>query len=328
MMDDSASTPASPLGDDLPPVQPPSAGFVVQLFVVPALIVAAVVGVWALFGRLAAGEQNWQRLVQDLDSPNPLVSKRAMFGLATLLDSDQRRGDAGQHLSMNPQIARALSAQFEKALDAANRDEETLSQQVFLARALGLLDVSSATVPALTRGLDDRHDVEIRKGAVMSLALIAGRALDRREPLGPDAVEALETLSHDSDAALRRPAAFALGLTPSPIAQQRLEVLLEDADQMTSVNAAVALARQKSTAGMPVFVKALSVQANAQNGMEQQETLLIQKNVLKAVAELGQRFDEDDRSRLTQLIAPFANDHREPRIRIEAQGALTALAGR
>ena len=70
------------LSDDLPPVQPPSAGFIIQLFVVPGLIVLAVVLVWALFGRIAAGEQDWQTLVQELQSPNSHIRKRAMYGLA------------------------------------------------------------------------------------------------------------------------------------------------------------------------------------------------------------------------------------------------------
>src|SRR5690348_13895689 len=37
----------------LPPVEPPSAGFIVQLFVIPAVIVAIIVVVWALFSWLA-----------------------------------------------------------------------------------------------------------------------------------------------------------------------------------------------------------------------------------------------------------------------------------
>jgi hypothetical protein len=40
---------------DLPPVEPPTAGFIVQLFVLPAVIVAVVIVVWLLFGKLAAG---------------------------------------------------------------------------------------------------------------------------------------------------------------------------------------------------------------------------------------------------------------------------------
>ena len=40
---------------DLPPVEPPSAGFVVQLFVIP-LVVVVVIIVWLLFGKLAGGD--------------------------------------------------------------------------------------------------------------------------------------------------------------------------------------------------------------------------------------------------------------------------------
>ena len=36
------------LPEDLPPVEPPSAGFILQLFLIPGLIVAVVFGVWCL----------------------------------------------------------------------------------------------------------------------------------------------------------------------------------------------------------------------------------------------------------------------------------------
>jgi HEAT repeat protein len=326
MTDTPSASPTNALGDDLPPVQPPSAGFIVQLFVVPALIVLAVVVVWALFGRLAAGEQDWQRLVQDLQSPNPHVHRRAMFGLAQVLDNDQRQKDRGQRLAANRQIATALAEQFGKSLATSGQDEESLSLQVYLSRALGLLDVPDATVPVLAQALEPQRDVEVRKGAVTSLALIAGRALDRGEPLGEDAVEALIELSQDGDPTLRRAAGFALGLTPSPASEERLKVLLEDGDHMTAVNAAVGLARQKSTAGFQVFLQALSSKLDGVEPAVQQETVLIQKNVLKAVAELGPQFNAEERSQLRTAITPLANDHPEPRIRIEAHGALAALS--
>jgi len=329
MTEPASLPPANALGDDLPPVQPPSAGFIIQLFVVPALIVAAVVGVWALFGRLAVGEQDWRTLVQDLQSSNPQKSKRAMFGLAQVLDNDQRLRDHGEHLAANPQIAAALAEQFDKSLSSASPDQETLSMQVYLSRALGLLDVPDATVGVLSKALDASRDVEVRKGAVTSLALIAGRALDRGQPLGDTASKSLVELSLDKDPALRRAAAFALGLITGAEADSRLQVLLEDADHMTAVNAAVALARQKSLGGFPVFVKELSTTLPAANDpLAQQDTLLIQKNVLKAIAELGPSFTPEQRAELHPLITPLANNSPEPRIRVEAQGALAALSSR
>ncbi|MBV8266772.1 MAG: hypothetical protein JO252_10645, partial [Planctomycetaceae bacterium] len=47
-----------PVLSDLPPVEAPSAGFIVQLFVIPAVIVAVVIVVWLLFGKLAGGERD------------------------------------------------------------------------------------------------------------------------------------------------------------------------------------------------------------------------------------------------------------------------------
>jgi hypothetical protein len=43
---------------ELPPVELPSAGFVVQLFVIPAVVVVVVILVWLLFGKLAGGERD------------------------------------------------------------------------------------------------------------------------------------------------------------------------------------------------------------------------------------------------------------------------------
>ena len=39
--------------DALPPVEPPSAGFIVQLFVIPGIIVFIIVMIWLLFNWLA-----------------------------------------------------------------------------------------------------------------------------------------------------------------------------------------------------------------------------------------------------------------------------------
>ena len=48
--------------EELPPVTPPSAGFIVQLFLIPALIVLAVAAVIGLFGKLADADNDWKQL--------------------------------------------------------------------------------------------------------------------------------------------------------------------------------------------------------------------------------------------------------------------------
>ena len=80
---------ASHRPEDLPPVTPPSAGFIVQLFVIPALIVMGVVSVWALFGKLADSGSDWQQLVAELGGGNEHRRWRAAQELAQVLNNER-----------------------------------------------------------------------------------------------------------------------------------------------------------------------------------------------------------------------------------------------
>jgi len=291
------SASAEPANDaDLPPVQPPSAGFIIQLFLVPGLIVLVVVGVWALFGKMASGEQNWRRLVEEIRQKNPHRRWRGAMGLAQLLQADQQQGAEGENLAENPEVATALTDMFREELESKSRKPDDIAQQAFLARALGMLDAHEIVLPALQDGMRPAGDAEarkeIRKNAIASVAVIAGRAKkrdaaaldvrsDRLQPVirpaeaghyepavpGPrlrkvvefaSLLDDVETVSHDDDPLIRQLGAFTLGLLPSPRSRRRLEVLLADADKKTRVNAAIGLARQNSTRGLPVFESVLS----------------------------------------------------------------------
>lgn len=333
-MSDSAESPipTTEWGDDLPPVQPPSAGFIIQLFVVPALIVLAVIGVWALFGRLAAGEADWRGLVQDLESANPHVYKRAMFGLAQLLDNDQRLGDKGQHLSGNSEIGNALAKRLNVMLDAAKQDDDIVSFEVYLTRAIGLLDQPDATFPALQRALDSRYEVEVRKGAVTSIALISSRAVTISPEVEMKTTEAIIGLSQESEPTLKRAAAFTLGLLPNrnegPAAaerNQRLTVMLTDADWMSAVNAAISLSRWKSTAGYPVFLKACQSPVDMTKPEAVQDDITVLRNVLRAIGELSSQWDGAQKAELRTAVKALAEHHHEQRIRVDAEATLAAL---
>ena len=75
---------------DLPKVEPPSAGFVVQLFVIPAVVVVVVIIVWLLFGKLAGGERDAMEYVRRLRSP--AANWRNAFELASLIQHDPAIG--------------------------------------------------------------------------------------------------------------------------------------------------------------------------------------------------------------------------------------------
>ena len=323
--------------ENLPPVEPPSAGFIVQLFVVPALIVMVVVGVWALFGKLAAGEQDWRTLVSELRNENEHRRWRGALGLAQLLKADENRTDSEERLATNPLIARELAQMLDQQLDKNAPKDDDLKHQAFLALTLGMLDTPGEVLPVLREAMQPAEDREVRKNAIASVSLISGRMDDRGEPLSDsETVDALVAVSADEDPLLRQMAAYALGLAPSAATTQRLSVLLGDPDANTRVNAAVGLARQDSTRGLPVFESILASASQptqhaaadnneaARRGFEQ---LVALKNSLKAVGDLSGQLSQEDRDRVRALVAPIAENYREAKIRLDAEQTLRALDG-
>jgi HEAT repeat protein len=311
----------------LPPIEPPSAGFIVQLFVVPALIVLAVVVVWAFFGKIAASEEDWRELVEDIRNTNEHRRWRGADGLARLLQNDQQLGESGQHLAANPDIARALVGLFDEGLKRHSQRDDDLKQEAFLARTLGLLDAPATVLPALERGMLPDEDREIRKNSIASIAVIAGRASETHHPIDDaNLVKDLITASGDSDALIRDVSTYALGLIPTDASRERLKVLISDADRNTRVNAAVALARQQSTGGFAVFKDVLqSASADDKGSPTQLENLLSVKNSLHAVKILAGEWTAPERAELVSLIDPIANHHAEPRLRTDAVDALVSL---
>lgn len=333
---ESAALPELPFGDDLPPVQPPSAAFIVQLFVFPALIVMAVVAIWWMFGLIAAGEQDWHQLLQDLQSQNLLIRNRAMYGMAQVLDQDTRRGEQGHHLNQNREIAQAFTDQLTTELRRNSTSKEAIAIQEFLTRALGMMTTFDITAPALHLALEPQRDEEIRKSAVVSLSVVAGRAWEQGHPLtAPDTVDALVQLSTDPLPVLRQSAAFALGLFDSPEATHQLEVLLGDGDQIARVNAAIGLARHESTEGFPVIRESLKLPdvhalperptTSRAGTSASDDQLLVVQNILKAVHDLARKFTAAQRRELIPLVEELSNKHPEIRIRIDASSALNSL---
>ncbi len=352
---DSAALPQRPeLSDDLPPVQPPSAGFIVQLFVVPGLIVLAVVAVWALFGRIAAGEQDWRKLAQELQSPNTHIRNRAMYGLAQVLDQDRLRGEQGQHLASNPEIVRGLSDQLVKELQTGSSSLESVAIQQYLTRALGLLnapDSARSVLPgetsateadpsgaaslrqaaaasmnaALKSALEPTRDIEIRKSAAASIAFIASRALERGTPLdAPELVQALIDASSAQEPVMRHAVAWTLGQFRSADAVHHLRVLLGHDDVMTRINAAISLSHSGSTDGLAVFKQALTEPA-ATSPDGQGEQVIIQTNVLKALADLGPKLEPNDKAEFRELVEKLLKTNTNPRVHIDARNAFLSL---
>ena len=199
-----------------------------------------------------------------------------------------------------------------------------------------MMDALDVTSPALRMAMEPQRDVDIRKSAVVSLSFVAGRALERNEPLTTsECIASLIQLSADPLPVLRQSAAFALGLFRSPEAAHQLEVLLGNGDEKTRVNAAIGLARQGSTVGFNVIRDSLKVPQPAEKpttdkpadelSTTEGEQFLVVKNVLKAVADLAGKFTAEQRAELVPLVQELSSKHPEIRIRVDAAAALNAL---
>ena len=314
--------------EDLPPVQPPSAGFIIQLFVVPGLIVLAIVGVYLVFGKLATGGQDWKEQVADLRHPNEHRRWRGGLGLAQILTADQGLGANGQQLSRNREIAQALSDMLSEELKRASQSEPDLKYQAFLASTLGKLDLPEIVVPPLVSAMQPGIDREVRKNAIGSIAVMADRFARRHELLAyPGLSDELQNVSRDDDRLIRQLCAYTLGLVADEGARSRLEVMLNDSDPDTRINAAIALARAGDSRGISVFQEVLKDASNFNQpeAAAEYEKFLALKNCIKGIEETAVGLSGEQRKELIAALEPIAADYREPKIRVAAQSTLRVL---
>ena len=283
----SENAPVSPYAgirpEELPPVTPPSAGFIVQLFLIPALIVMAVVAVWALFGKLADSESNWEQLVAETGSSNEHRRWRAALGLAQLLRNEELTPPTDRApLANHPLVVDSLTDLFVKSLASTTPSDDDITHQEFLARMLGALDADEKTLPALAEAISETHNLEVRKSALMSVATIAGRHFDkatgyyaldgqpstplskRTLPLAsptidnPAILEQLKHAAQDPQPVVRHLAAYALANVSGPTALGQLKVMLLDGNRFAQANAALGLARNGSTDCVPTLTQLLN----------------------------------------------------------------------
>jgi hypothetical protein len=238
----------------LPPVEPPSAGFVVQLFVIPAVVVVVVIIVWLLFGKLAGGERDASEYVRQLRSPTANRG-RVAFELATLIQNDPKIGsDPGLLGELTELLAQELG----------RNEEPNLTQYLVLTiGAFQTLEAKSESgrhvdpLDVLGRALDPKYDSEIRIAAAASLAKQAARVEGTLE--GSPVIKELDEAAKSGEPELRQVAVYALGFFGGPTARAILErSLKEDENRFVRYNAAIALARKGELAAVPTLREMLS----------------------------------------------------------------------
>jgi len=324
------------LPDELPPVEPPSAGMIVQLFLVPAIIVAAIVGVYSLFGKVASQEMDWRQLTTDVRSGNPHVRWRGALGLAQMLDADAQRGTKGQHLAERPEIAAALAGLYQELIERESPSEEELKQIEFTSKALGRMQVPDQILPVLLSGMESHRNHDVRKHSLIGLAMLAG-TLGENPALRQNSrlIDRLIEISREGDPLFRHQAAFDLGLIPTPATTQRLTELLEDPDQMVRANAAIGFARNGKANGLPVFHELFQEAADWKlnpstvTTTEQEaiyfERMLMLLNSIKAVSQLQPQLSAAEQAALAAEIQEVSTSTRDAVLRTEAMELLHRL---
>jgi HEAT repeat protein len=224
--------------DSLPPVEPPSAAFLVQLFLVPAVIVAIIVCVWLAFHWLAHLGNDPQAYVRTLRRDNE-GRWQAALNLANDL-----RGPGGGALKSDDALAGELGRILADEVASGRTGEQSQTLRLYLCRALGEFAIPTAALPLVAQaGRVD--DPQTARAAIEALAVLWTN-LDTAARQGVDrqaVTAAIEAASRSDDAALRGAAAFTFGVVGGDEAVERLVQLAADQNDDVRYNAALGLAR-------------------------------------------------------------------------------------
>jgi hypothetical protein len=248
----------------LPPVEPPTAGFIIQLFVVPAVIVAAVVLVWFAIESLARrGEQDPDQIVAALRSNNQARFQRAKE-LADMLRLPQRYPE----LKTNHELAQKLAGYVDELVEAGDAAEASVTMRIILVAALGEFNVDDG-LPVLLKAAQSDSERDVRRRAVNAIAVLVNSMANLKppQPIENDQLnDAMVKLSEDQDELIRSETAFAMGVAAASTSDSRLTAALEQLadDPYTDArfNAAIGLARvgnAKAVAGIVEMLDPASI---------------------------------------------------------------------
>jgi HEAT repeat protein len=333
-MSQATPTPPTALPDEsLPPVQPPNAGFLVQLFVIPGLIVLVMVLVWTLIKWLPQMGNDAETNVKALEGSGA-NRWQAAVNLANLL-----RGDTTGELKRNEELAGRLAAKLHQEISDARTGEDAQLLRVYLATALGEFHVD-AGLPVLveainTEELADRKP-SLRAAAVRSVAVLSSNLKKvTGEPVTDSAaVAAVIEASRESDSLLRTTAAFALGEIGGSAADDRLRVLLDDfAHPYARYNAATALARRGEPAVVDVLAELLTTdeppETSDKDTTDEQvaQRMRLVTSGLDAVLALAKANPSADLDSIILVLEKLTQDESRE-IRKRAQVVLRELQGR
>ncbi|MGI9428372.1 MAG: HEAT repeat domain-containing protein, partial [Bythopirellula sp.] len=290
-------------------------GFIIQLFVVPAVIVLAVVLLWLLVTTLATqGDQDPTKIVAALRSSNQARWQKA-DELANMLRLEKRYPE----LKRNAELASQLAVLLDEEVTAGLDDKNSISLRYYLCRVLGEFYVDDGLEVLLkTARADPERDV--RREAVNALAVLS-HGMREQEPSKkldhPELIETFSALANDPDDLIRSQAAFALGvLVLSPEADPQLltelEQLVDDLYSDARYNAALGLARQGNLRAVNAVAEMFDPEALSMNTASEKTPALqafkrdtIVKNALDATQLLSKKNPGVELQELNRALEAF-----------------------
>ncbi len=311
----SANTPPEKFSPDdaIPQVTAPTVGFLVQLFVVPAVIVSVIIGLWLTVTWLVQDHGDPRQLLVQLRQ-NTNQRYHAAYKLANVLRGNQHEKLKRDH-KFAAELASILNDQIEYAKDdkTALLGEGPVLLRVYIASALGqfhVIDGLDVLIKAATTERDSA-EVEVRLGAMQAIAMLTenvrtpltGNILPETAQLcrqlasdvqSDNRIKDKEKLAEQLDAATQTAARLAKDLRrPGDLARQ-VETLAEALSQLASN-----LKRSKaSIGGTPIkniqaLAKAMAAQAQQLDRLEWHAGSPLAKMLLRAADERHDKTRED-----------------------------------
>jgi hypothetical protein len=322
--------------DALPPVEPPSAGFILQLFLVPGVIVVVVVMIYLLFSWLAHKGSDAKDLVRALGRNNE-ARWQAAFNLANDLRAE--RGSKNPALTNDPELAKDLADILDREIESGNTDQNSITLRIYLCRALGEFRVTKG-LPALLKAADasQRNDEkgEVRRAALEGLALLVSNAGEAAADFSTNerVRNVVFQAAEDADPRTRSTAAVVLGVIAGGPCLDKLRYMADDTNPDVRYNAALRLAHHGDVAAVPVLIEMLDpdenvgVQLEQNAGQRPAKRALITINALRAVEQLAEKNSDADLDALKAAVAKLLAAGAQGETRIEATSAERVLKGR
>jgi len=335
----SEATEALSPDDALPPVEPPSGGFLLQLFIVPGIIVLVIVAVWSLFGRLAQTGSNPEDFVTQLERGG----HQRWVAAWNLVQTLQTSGN--EAFKSDPAVVDRLANILRRQRETNSREQrngsmgplvgDDMNIEVFICRAIGEFHVTNG-LPVLLEVAKDQHEndngLKVRRAAIEGISRAVANLNPQQIDQVPGLLEALVQLANDPEDGIQGPAAFALGVIGNDEALAQLEeMVLGGRGPDARYNAALGLARAGNEKAIPTLIgmvspdplAVLDIEPNAKSRSRKEATILL--NALRAIEKLLEANPSADVESLRDAVEALVAKDGEKQIKVQALAVLADL---